>query len=117
MLARLNAGDFALAVLQFPEFSEPNVLRNLLHSTFVPPIGYNRAHVSDSELDALLAAGDTRSDVEERKRIYAKVEERVREGVYLVPLWNEHQLTVDSERAKGFRLSAEGRWLGLAGIR
>jgi peptide/nickel transport system substrate-binding protein len=117
MLARLNAGDFELAVLQFPEFSEPNILRNLLHSTFVPPIGYNRAHVSDPELDALLAAGDTRSDIEERKRIYAKVEERVREGVYLVPLWNEHQLTVDSERAKGFRLSAEGRWLGLAGIR
>jgi peptide/nickel transport system substrate-binding protein len=117
MLARLNAGDFELAVLAFPEFTEPNVLRNLLHSTFVPPVGYNRAHVADPELDALLEAGDTLSDVDARKAIYAKVEARVRDGVYLVPLWNEHQLTVDSERAKGFRLSAEGRWLGLAGIR
>ena len=118
MLARLNAGDFELAVLQFPEFTEPNVLRNLLHSTFVPPIGYNRAHVRDAELDALLDGG--RHALRRRRSgsaIYAKVEARVRERVYLVPLWNEHQLTVDSERAKGFRLSAEGRWLGLAGIR
>jgi peptide/nickel transport system substrate-binding protein len=117
MLARLNAGDFELAVLAFPEFTEPNILRNLLHSAFVPPIGYNREHVSDPELDALLEAGDTSSDLAERKRIYATVEERVRDGVYLVPLWNEHQLTVNSERAKGFSLSAEGRWLGLAEIR
>jgi ABC-type transport system substrate-binding protein len=117
MLARVNAGDFELASLSFTEMTEPNVLRQMLHSTFVPPIGYNRAHVNDPALDALLDAGDRSGDVEERKRIYAQVEARVRENVYMVPLWHEHQLTVDSARATGFSLSAEGRWLGLAAIR
>jgi peptide/nickel transport system substrate-binding protein len=117
MLARLNAGDFELAVLAFPEVTEPNILRNLLHSTFVPPIGYNRARVNDPELDALLDAGDQSRDANERRGIYARVEARVRERGYLLPLWHEHQLTVDSARAKGFSLSAEGRWLGLAQIR
>ncbi len=115
MLARLNAGDFELGILSFPELVEPNVLRNLLHSTFVPPIGYNRARVHDAELDALLEAGDESGDAAARKAIYAKVEARVQSQAYLVPLWLEHQLTLDSARVKGFSLSAEGRWLGLAG--
>ncbi len=117
MLARLNAGDFELAVLAFPEVTEPNILRNLLHSTFVPPIGYNRARVKDAELDALLEAGDRSGDVGERRRIYAAVEARVRDQAYLLPLWHEHQLSVNSVRARGFSLSAEGRWLGLAALR
>lgn len=116
MLARLNAGDFELAILAFPELTEPNILRNLLHSTFVPPVGYNRARVKDAVLDALLEEGDRSADAEERKAIYAKVEARVRENAYLVPLWHEHQLTVDSARARGFTLSAEGRWFCVAAI-
>jgi peptide/nickel transport system substrate-binding protein len=116
MLARLNAGDFELAVLAFPEVTEPNILRNLLHSSFVPPIGYNRARVMDPELDALLDAGERSGNAEERKGIYARIETLVRDRAYLVPLWHEHQLTVNSARARGFSLSAEGRWLGLAAV-
>jgi peptide/nickel transport system substrate-binding protein len=117
MLARLNAGDFEMAILSFPEFTEPNVLRNLLHSSFVPPVGYNREHVSDAALDALLDRGDQSSDVAERRAIYAEVEARVRDGVYLVPLWHEHQLVATSARASDFTLTAEGRWIGLGGLR
>ncbi|HEY2509381.1 MAG TPA: ABC transporter substrate-binding protein [Polyangiaceae bacterium] len=116
LLARLNAGDFEAAILSFPEFTEPNVLRNLLRSSFVPPVGYNRAHVQDAVLDALLDAGDESRSVEERKEIYAQVEARAREGVYLIPLWNEDQVVLTSLRARSFALSAEGRWLGLAAI-
>jgi len=117
MLARLNAGDFEMAILVFPEFTEPNVLRNLLHSSFMPPVGYNRERVSDPALDALLERGDQSSDVAERRAIYAEVEARVREGVYLVPLWHEHQLVATSARASDFTLTAEGRWIGLAGVK
>ena len=116
MLARLNAGDFEMAILSFPEFTEPNVLRNLFHSAFAPPAGYNRAHVRDPALDALLERGDESSDAAERLAIYAEVERRVRDGVYLVPLWNEHVLVAASERARGFTLTAEGRWIGLAKV-
>jgi peptide/nickel transport system substrate-binding protein len=114
MLARLNAGDFEMAILSFPEFTEPNVLRNLFHSAFAPPAGYNRAHVRDPQLDALLDAGDASSDPVARRAIYAQVEQRVRDNVYIVPLWNENVLVATSERARGFTLTAEGRWIGLA---
>ena len=117
LIARLNAGDFDLAVLQLPEMTEANVLRHFLHSSFVPPAGANRGRVSDAALDALLDEGDAEVDPAVRKGIYARVEERERAAMHLVPLWYEDQVAVTSERARSFTPSAEGRWLSLAWLK
>ncbi len=117
MIARLNGGDFDLAVLQLPEMTEPNVLRRFLGGAFVPPEGANRGHVQDAELDALLDEGDREGDPEARRVLYARVEARERETMHWVPLWYEDQVVVRSARVRGFLPSAEGRWLGLAGVR
>jgi peptide/nickel transport system substrate-binding protein len=116
MIARLNAGDFDLALLALPEMTEPNVLRNFLHSAFVPPAGANRGLVRDAELDALLDEGDRDPDPGSRRAIYARVETLERERMHLVPLWYEDQVVVTSERARDFQPSSEGRWLGVASL-
>jgi peptide/nickel transport system substrate-binding protein len=119
LIARLNGGDFDLAILQLPEMTEPNVLRHFLHSALVPPEGANRGRVRDAELDALLDAGDRESDArpETRRAIYARLEEHERAEMHLVPLWYEEQVVVTSPRARSFVPSAEGRWLGLAAVK
>jgi peptide/nickel transport system substrate-binding protein len=117
MLARLNAGDFDLAVLQMPEMTEPNVFRHFLHSSFVPPAGANRGRVRDDALDALLDEGDRQAPAASRRAVYARLEGREREAMHLVPLWYEDQVAVTSERARGFVPSAEGRWLSLAWLK
>jgi peptide/nickel transport system substrate-binding protein len=116
MIARLNAGDFDLAILEIPEMTEPNVLRHFLHSEFVPPAGANRGRVHDAVLDALLDEGDAEIDPTNRRRIYSRLEERQRSQMHLVPLWYEDQVAVIGARAQTFVPSAEGRWLGLAAI-
>jgi peptide/nickel transport system substrate-binding protein len=117
MIARLNAGDFDLAILQLPEMTEPNVLRRFLHGSFVPPSGANRGRVHDVALDALLDEGDAAPDPEARRAVYARLEALERDAMHLVPLWYEDQVVVTSERARAFAPSAEGRWLGLALLR
>lgn len=114
MIARLNAGDFDLAILQLPEMTEPNVLRRFLHGSFVPPAGANRGRVHDAGLDALLDEGDAVSDPQARRAIYARLEALERDAMHVVPLWYEDQVVVTSARARGFAPSAEGRWLDLA---
>lgn len=116
MLARLASGDFQLATLQLPELAEPNTLRVFLHSALVPPAGANRGRVRDAELDRLLDEGDAETNVDLRKNAYAEVEKRVRDELWLVPLWHEDQVAVTSERARAFVPSAEGRWLSLAAV-
>ncbi len=117
LLARLNAGDFDLASLQLPELTEPNVLRVFLHSAFIPPAGSNRGRVRDVELDALLDRGDRTPGEDARAAVYADVERRLKDQLFIIPLWHEDQVAVVSERARGFRPSPEGRWLSLAAIR
>ena len=77
MLARLNAGDFEMAILSFPEFTEPNVSSRTVLQGLVHAAGraYNREHrLGPCVLDALLDRGDrSSSDVAERKTIYAEV--------------------------------------------
>jgi peptide/nickel transport system substrate-binding protein len=116
IIARLNAGDFDLAILTIPEVTEPNVLRHFLHGAFVPPSGANRGRVHDPELDTVLDQGERTSDPEERRAIYARVEAREREMMHIVPLWYEDQVAITSPRARAFAPSAEGRWLSVASI-
>ncbi len=115
LIARLNAGQFDLAILQLPEMTEPNVLRWFLHGASVPPAGANRGRVHDASLDALLDRGDAAAPAE-RAAIYAQVEARMREQMHWLPLWYEDQVSVTSARARAFVPSAEGRWLSLAAI-
>jgi len=114
MLARLNAGDFDLAILQIPELTEPDVLRVFLHGASVPPAGANRGRVHDAMVDALLDEGQRLTDRDARRAVYAKLEARLHEQLYLVPLWHEDQIAVVGPRARAFSPSAEGRWLSLA---
>ena len=116
MIARLNAGDFDLAILQLPEMTEPNVLRRFLHSAFVPPAGANRGRVRDAVLDGLLDEGDRVPDPDARRAIYSRFEAHEREEMHVVPLWYEDQVVVTSARARAFAPSAEGRWLSLADL-
>ncbi len=117
MLARLGSGDFEAATLQLPELGEPNVLRVFLHSASIPPNGSNRGRVRDAELDRLLDEGMRELDVDARRGIYARVDARVREELWIVPLFHEDQIAVTSERARGYVPSAEGRYLGLAALK
>ena len=117
MIARMDAGEFELAILQLPEMTEPNVLRRFLHAASIPPAGANRGRVRDSVLDALLDQGEDEPDIAARRSIYARLEAREREQMHWIPLWVEDQVAVVSDRARGFLPSAEGRWLALAAVR
>jgi len=117
MIARLNAGEFDLAILALPEMTEPNVLRRFLHSALVPPAGANRGRVRDPELDRLLDDGARVSAPDARRTIYARMEAVENSAMHVIPLWYEDQVVVTSVLARAFVPSAEGRWLGLAQLR
>ncbi len=116
LLARLTAGDFQIGVLQIPELAEPNVLRVFLDSASIPPNGANRGRVRDPEIDRLLDEGDRSTELAARQPIYAALDARLFDRLWIVPLWHEDQVAVVSPRAAGFVPSREGRLLGLAAL-
>ena len=71
----------------------PDVLRILYHSdSIVPaPSGYfaNLAQVNDPEIDELLTTAARTADETERASLYADAQDRILEGFYLLPLYDQ----------------------------
>lgn len=114
LLQRLDSGDFELATLQMPEITEPNVLAWFFHPRGVPGeggIGKNRARYRNADVGALFDRASALDDRAERRQLYVTIAGRMAKDLPAVPLWHEDQVAVVSERARGFELSAEGRWL------
>jgi peptide/nickel transport system substrate-binding protein len=119
LLARLDAGDFDLAMLQIPELTEPNVLSWFFHPKGVPGEGgqgRNRARYRSLSAGMLLDAAAAVTDRDGRRALYESLAAQMAHDVPVIPLWHEDQIAVISERARGFRPSAEGRWTGLANL-
>jgi peptide/nickel transport system substrate-binding protein len=119
LLARLDAGDYELAMLQMPELTEPNILRWFFHPGGVPGEGEgkNRARWRSAEAGRLLDRASAVRGLAERRALYGELAELMAREMPVVPLWHEEQVAIVSERAEDFLPSAEGRWLGLAALR
>lgn len=71
----------------------PDVLRILYDSVGITPApsGYfaNHAQVSEPEVDALLQQASQTTEPEQRADLYAQVQQRVLEGYYILPLYDQ----------------------------
>lgn len=116
LLARLGAGDFHLAPLIASELTDPDNLRWYLHSQAIPPAGANRARVRDPDLDRWIDEGLAETDPAARRALYARIEARVHERAYVLPLFHEHHVALTSSRAHAFHPTVDGRWSTLADV-
>ncbi|HMA91823.1 MAG TPA: ABC transporter substrate-binding protein, partial [Polyangiaceae bacterium] len=120
LLARLDAGQFTLAILQIPELTEPNVLswffhpRGIATDSELPVLGKNRAHYRSPEAARLLDTASASFDPEERRALYVQFAARMLEDMPVIPLWHEDHITLTRGRGARFAPSAEGRWSSLA---
>ena len=63
---------------------EPDILRTVFHSAYIPPNGnnYTRVKALDSKLEAAVGASD-----EERKRLYFEIQREVIDQAYALPVY------------------------------
>ena len=82
----------------------PSVLSILFHSksTIPAPSGYfaNLSQVKDPTLDELLDSAGTTKDPAQRKKLYTEAQKMVLEGYYLLPLYDQQNHFLYSEKLK-----------------
>ncbi|WP_425860964.1 ABC transporter substrate-binding protein [Arthrobacter sp. TWP1-1] len=82
----------------------PSVLSVLFHSdsTTPAPSGYfaNHSQVKNHDLDELLDKAGSTKDEAERKDLYAQAQKMVLEGYYLLPLYNQQNHFLYSDKLK-----------------
>ncbi len=85
--ATYDSGEFHLSRTWWVQ-NDPDMMRNWLLSANIPPNGTrgNPSRVNDKELDELLIKGSLLPRGPERAEVYSKIQHRVMENAYVIPL-------------------------------
>ncbi len=109
----VRRGNFELFSLAWVGIDDPDIYHSILHSDMEPPYGNNRGGYVNPLVDALTERGRTTGDIEERRRIYSRLQKIAARDLPFIPLWWEKNVIVKDRRLKGFRPRPDGDLIGL----
>jgi peptide/nickel transport system substrate-binding protein len=116
--ADVKKGTYQLASMQSAELNEPDYYYFYFHSSRIPdaknPDGGNRWRYRNKRLDYLVEHGRQEPDKEKRKVIYAEAQHIVADDIPIVPLWHEDNVVLTNVDLKGYTLTPNARYIGLA---
>src|SRR3984957_8951566 len=115
--ADIQAGNFDLTSLQWVGINDPNQYYRVFDSNKTPPHGENRGYYSNPEMDRLVEAGKITVDRDERKKIYAQVQQLAAEELPYVSLWWVDNVAVMNRRLVGFEAYPNGSLRSLATLK
>jgi peptide/nickel transport system substrate-binding protein len=115
--ADVLAGNVQMYTLQWVGVTDPDMLRRLYHSDQVPPVGFNRIHYSNPEVDRLIDLAGSAATDDERRRYYSEVQKIVAADAPYISLWYKTNIAVMRPTVSGVRLSAQGDFLTLKDVR
>ncbi len=106
--ADVKKGNYQLFSMQIPEIVDPDLYDNFFASNRIPTreapdAGGNRMRYRNPELDELLRRGRTTLDMEERKRIYAAVQQILARDLPMIPLWHEDNFAILRREVHDYR--------------
>ena len=103
MYADILKGNFQMYTLQWVggAVADPDILRRVFHSQMVPPVGFNRGHFSDPEVDRLIDEASRATDLATRKALYGKVQQRVAELAPYISLWCKTNFALSQPALQG----------------
>lgn len=120
-LSDVKKGNYQLYTLQSAEIAEPNMFKNFFHSAYAPTAknldaGLNRMRYRNSEMDALLDAGQAEPDRVKRRVIYQKAQAILVRELPMLPLWHPDNVVVMRRGVKGYRLWPSAQLSGLSRV-
>jgi peptide/nickel transport system substrate-binding protein len=107
--ADITRGSFQMYTLRWVGANtDPDIFEYVFGSRRMPPVGANRGHYRNPELDGLLDRARVEMDQGRRKDILARVQEIVARDEPYINLWYVDNVCVHRERLEGIALSPGG---------
>jgi peptide/nickel transport system substrate-binding protein len=88
----------------------------IFDSKMTPPRGYNRGYYSNPEMDRLVESAQTTFDINERRKLYARVQQIAADDLPYVSLWWEDNVVVLNRALQGFVPYPNGSLKSLATV-
>ncbi len=107
LYADVLSGNFQMYTLQWSggAVSDPDILRQVFHSTQAPPYGFNRGFFSNAQIDALLDRASVETDAPRRLQLYGEVQQILADQVACISLWTKTNFVVSQRSVRGIHLS------------
>ncbi|HLH77816.1 MAG TPA: ABC transporter substrate-binding protein [Candidatus Binataceae bacterium] len=112
----IQRGNFDLTSLAWIGITDPHHYFLVFDSAMIPPRGLNRGDYVNPRMDALLAQGDATIDPNQRRAIYAAVQQLAAEDLPYVSLWWQDNVAVMASRVGGFKPYPNGSLRSLASV-
>jgi peptide/nickel transport system substrate-binding protein len=105
----ITRGSFQMYTLRWVGANtDPDIFEYVFGSKRMPPVGANRGHYRNAELDVLLDQARVEMDQAKRKEILARVQEIVAADEPYINLWYVDNVCVHRDRLEGIVLSPGG---------
>jgi peptide/nickel transport system substrate-binding protein len=113
------AGNFQMYTLQWTagSLADPDILRRVFHSAQVPPVGFNRGHYRNPEVDRLLDEASASSDEPRRLELFQESQRLIARDVPYISLWNKTNFVVAQPSLEGVHVSTLGDFTFLKDVR
>jgi len=118
MYADVLKGNFQMFSLQWVggAMVDPDILRRVFHSAQVPPVGFNRGHYSNPEVDRLLDRASAATTEAERKQYYGEAQKIIAEDAPYISIWNRTNVAVAQPAITGLHLDAVSNFESLKDV-
>ena len=117
LFSDIARGDFELFTLRWiGANNDPEFYEFAFSSKRFPPMGGNRGHYRNSEVDALLDQARVESDREKRRELFSKVQKIIAEELPYLSLWFMDNVSVHRKRIRDVRISASGDYDFLSSV-
>jgi peptide/nickel transport system substrate-binding protein len=110
------SGNFDLVSMYWVGVNDPNHYYMIFDSKMTPPRGYNRGYYSNPEMDRLVESAQTTFDINERRKLYARVQQIAADDLPYVSLWWEDNVVVLNRALQGFVPYPNGSLKSLATV-
>ena len=105
LMSDVVRGNVQLYTLQYVGVTDPDMLRRAFHSSQIPPVGFNRGHYANADVDSLITRASQSLDDDERRSLYREVQRLVADDVPYVSLWAKTNVAVSQASLEGITLS------------
>jgi peptide/nickel transport system substrate-binding protein len=107
--AEINRGDFQLYTLRWiGANNDPEFFEFVFSSKRMPPMGGNRGHYRNAQLDALLDQARIETDQAKLKALLSEIQKTVAEDAPYLSLWFMDNVSVHRKRIGNVKLSPTG---------
>jgi peptide/nickel transport system substrate-binding protein len=117
LFADIVRGNFQMYTAVFVGVTDPDMLRRVFHSSQRPPVGLNRVHYVNAEVDRLIDAAAATTAEPERKALYGRAQRIIAADIPYLPLWYRTNVAVFQPDIEGVSLSPTAEFSFLKDVR